>query len=57
LSGGSTTSGGVDDGRVIVDAQIIGFTMAIEGNGTLDIIYNQSNNGLTTEKPNLSATE
>jgi hypothetical protein len=57
LSGGSTTSGGVDDGRVIVDAQIIGFTMAIEGNGTLDIIYNQSNNGVTTEKPNLSTTE
>jgi hypothetical protein len=57
LSGGSTTSGGTDDGTVIIDAQIIGFTVAIEGNGTLDIIYDQSNNGVTVEKPLMSPTE
>jgi hypothetical protein len=57
LSGGSTTSGGTDDGTVIIDAQIIGFTMAIEGNGTLDIVYNQSKNAVTNEKPNLSPTK
>ncbi|HLO29020.1 MAG TPA: pilus assembly protein TadG-related protein [Anaerolineales bacterium] len=57
LSGGNTTSGGVDDGQVTIDAQIIGFTTEIAGNGTLDIIYTQSKNGVTTTKPSLSQTE
>lgn len=57
LSGGSTTSGGLDDGNVTLDAQIIGYSIAIAGNGTLDILYTQSNNAITTTKPTLAQTE
>jgi len=57
LSGGSTTSGGTDTGTVILDAQIISYTMEIAGNGTLDIIYDQADNGVTTTPATLSQNQ
>jgi hypothetical protein len=49
LNGGSGTVG--------LDAQVIGYAVTIEGNGTLDIHYNQNNNATTTTNPGLEETE
>jgi hypothetical protein len=49
LNGGSGTVG--------LDAQVIGYAVTIEGNGTLDIHYNQDNNAKTTTNPGLEQTE
>ncbi len=57
LSGGSTTSGGATDGTVTLDAQIIGYSVAISGNGTLNILYTQSNNATGLTKPLMSMKE
>lgn len=44
-------------GTVGLDSQVIGYAITIEGNGTLDIHYNQGNNGMTTTNPGLKQTE
>jgi putative Flp pilus-assembly TadE/G-like protein len=49
LNGGSGTVG--------LDSQVIGYAVTIEGNGTLDIHYNQDDNGLTTKNPGIEQTE
>lgn len=49
LNGGSGTVG--------LDSQIIGYAVAIEGNGTLDINYNAANNAVTTYNPSLRGIE
>ena len=49
LNGGSGTVG--------LDSQIIGYAVAIEGNGTLDINYDPTNNPVTTLSPSLQQTE
>ncbi|HSJ87454.1 MAG TPA: Tad domain-containing protein [Anaerolineales bacterium] len=49
LNGGSGTVG--------LDSQIIGYAVAIEGNGTLDINYKANNNAITTTNPGLEQTE
>jgi hypothetical protein len=49
LNGGSGTVG--------LDSQIIGYAVAIEGNGTLDINYKATNNAITTTNPGLEQTE
>ncbi len=49
LNGGSGTVG--------LDSQIIGYAVAIEGNGTLDINYQATSNATTTTNPSLEQTE
>jgi Putative Flp pilus-assembly TadE/G-like len=49
LNGGSGTVG--------LDTQIIGYSVAIEGNGTLDINFNQANNGMTLYQPATSLAQ
>jgi hypothetical protein len=49
LNGGSGTVG--------LDSQVIGYAVTIEGNGTLDIHYNQGNNAVTTTNPGLEQIE
>jgi hypothetical protein len=49
LDGGSGTVG--------LNTQIIGFSVAISGNGTLDINYNQSKNGWTTTQPGVELSQ
>jgi len=49
LNGGSGTVG--------LDTQIIGYSVAIEGNGTLDITFNQANNAVAITNPNLALTK
>ena len=49
LNGGSGTVG--------LDTQIIGYSIAIEGNGTLDITFNQANNAVATTNPNIALTK
>lgn len=49
LNGGSGTVG--------LDSQIIGYAVAIEGNGTLNINYNATNNAITTYNPALQGIE
>ena len=44
-------------GTVGLDTQIIGYSVAIEGNGTLDIQFNQSNNGMTMYQPAASLSQ
>jgi hypothetical protein len=49
LNGGSGTVG--------LDSQLIGYSVAIEGNGTLDIHYKATSNATTTTNPGLEQTE
>jgi Flp pilus assembly protein TadG len=49
LDGGSGTVG--------LNSQIIGFSVAITGNGTLDINFNQSKNGWTTTQPGVELSQ
>jgi len=49
LNGGSGTVG--------LDSQIIAYSVAIEGNGTLDITFNQANNAVTTTNPGIELTK
>ena len=49
LNGGSGTVG--------LDTQIIGYSVALEGNGTLDINFNQANNGMTLYQPATSLAQ
>ena len=44
-------------GTVGLNSQVIGYAVTIEGNGTLDIHYNQDDNGLTTKNPGIEQTE
>jgi hypothetical protein len=49
LNGGSGTIG--------LDTQIIGYSVAIEGDGTLNINFNQANNGMTLYQPATSLAQ
>ena len=49
LNGGSGTVG--------LNTQIIGFSVAIEGNGVLDINYNQSKSAVTTTQPGIELSQ
>jgi len=49
LNGGSGTVG--------LDSQIIGYSIAIAGNGTLDITFNQANNAVAITNPGIELTE
>jgi hypothetical protein len=49
LNGGSGTVG--------LNSQIIGYAIALEGNGTLDIDYKATDNAITTYNPSLSGIE
>jgi len=49
LNGGSGTVG--------LNTQIIGYSVAIEGNGTLDINFNQADNGMTLYQPGASLSQ
>lgn len=49
LNGGSGTVG--------LDSQVIGYAVAIEGNGTLDIHYKATDNATTTINPSLQQTK
>lgn len=49
LNGGSGTVG--------LDSQIIGYAVALEGNGTLEIHYDANDNAVTTYNPSLSGIE
>jgi hypothetical protein len=44
-------------GTVGLSSQIIGYAVAIEGNGTLDINYKATDNAVTTYNPSLSGIE
>jgi hypothetical protein len=49
LNGGSGTIG--------LNTQIIGYSVAIEGNGTLDIDFNQADNAVTTTQPGVEFSQ
>jgi hypothetical protein len=44
-------------GAIGVNSQVIGYTVNLSGNGTLNLTYNQSDNAVTTTNPALSATK